>query len=234
MSALRKYLKQPEPDRRVATVAVMHGPHLLMGMRRDNGKWTTPGGHADNGEDLHSAAVRELEEESGIVADHSQLEPLAYPKIVSNEKGETVEVQPFAHHVEARPSLTGSDDPDAEIKRWKWVDISGGLPDDIRKNLHVPFERNALCQALGLTDKEGVMENCGPLGKYMKKKGMNEKNYADQEMAEAAHEAPSDDDFETVDTMHDPLEDHEDRESKMASSSLAKYQKLKMGKIAKG
>ncbi len=159
------------PARRVATVAVMHGPHLLMGKRRDNGKWTTPGGHADEGEDLHSAAARELEEESGIKAEHHELHPLAEPKTVTNDKGEKVQVQPFSHHVDDRPDTSMKQDPDAEVHRWTWIDTSRGLPDHIKKNLHVPADRNCLLQSLGLHEEKDV-KKCGALSKYMQSKGM--------------------------------------------------------------
>lgn len=210
MSSLRKFVESKGekwsegPDRRVATVAVMHGSHLLMGLRRDNGKWTTPGGHADDGEDLHSAAVRELEEESGIAADHDALEPLDDPHTVTNDQGETVECQPFVHQVDARPSLSGKDDPDAEIKRWQWVDISRGLPDDIKKNLHVPIARNVLMRCLGLhgENQESDMKHCGNLSKYMQQKGIKD--------IQIGHEKPL--------TDGAPVEDYADEGHKQAKA----------------
>ncbi len=176
MSALAKYTEKKgekladKPDKRVATVAVMHGSHLLMGKRRDNGKWTTPGGHANDGEELHDAAIRELEEESGITCDHHEIEPLAEPKIVTNDKGESVQVQPFCHLVDERPNTSMKEDPDAEVQRWKWVDTAKGLPDDIKKNLHVPIKRNALMKGLGLHSGDKDVKKCSELDRYMKSK----------------------------------------------------------------
>ena len=43
--------------------------HVLLARRADEpekGKWTVPGGHVDKGERFDEAAVRELEEETGI------------------------------------------------------------------------------------------------------------------------------------------------------------------------
>jgi len=39
---------------------------LLLGRRTDNGLWSTPGGHVEEGEEFSEAALRELKEETGI------------------------------------------------------------------------------------------------------------------------------------------------------------------------
>ncbi len=160
MSHLKKYIDGKRakgsdglpdiPDKTVATVAVLHGDHILMGKRRDNGKWTVPGGHANPGESHHEAAARELKEESGIEADHGELRKLGESKTVTNDKGEKVEVVPFAFKPKDRPKTSMTDDPDAEVHRWKWVDCKDGLPDDIKSKLHIPANRHVLFQRIGL------------------------------------------------------------------------------------
>lgn len=159
MSALKKYLAKNDtegrfkgalPDKRLATVAVMHGKHVLMGKRRDNGRWTTPGGHAEDDEPFHLAAVRELEEESGIKAHHSDLTQLGPSKTVKTDDGKTIEVQPYKYRPRGRPATSMKEDPDAEVTRWTWVDCSKGLPKHVRDNLHVPMHKNALLPRLGL------------------------------------------------------------------------------------
>src|SRR3989304_3613730 len=55
-------------DGEVASIAVMNGDLLLMGKRRDNKRWTLPGGHLNPGESPHDGGLRELFEESGIQA----------------------------------------------------------------------------------------------------------------------------------------------------------------------
>lgn len=40
---------------------------FLLGQRSDSGQWATPGGHVEEGESFEQAALRELQEESGIV-----------------------------------------------------------------------------------------------------------------------------------------------------------------------
>ncbi len=194
MSALAKYKakhghKPDKPMKRVATVAVMHGERLLMGKRRDNGKYTTPGGHLEAGEDFATGAARELEEESGIKAPKGEIEAISEPKTVTKPDGEKIQVQPFLYVVNEKPETTMTDDPDAEVHRWKWVDIEKGLPADVAKSLHVPLKDNVLTAALGLcAEKDKTMGKCPPhLEKYMKKKG------ASVEEIEKMHSGPLED-----------------------------------------
>jgi 8-oxo-dGTP pyrophosphatase MutT (NUDIX family) len=136
--------------RRVATVAIHHGDHVLMGKRRDNGKWTMPGGHVDPGEDFDDGALREVEEETGIKLDPDHLEQLQDVHKIEDQEGKALHVQPYRVQLSERPSTTMKADPDGEVHRWKWVNVKDGLPDEIADNLHVPAERNVLLQRLGL------------------------------------------------------------------------------------
>lgn len=138
--------------RRVASVAVTHGTHLLMGKRRDNQKWTVPGGHVDPQEDMHAGALRELKEETGIEAD--KLQEISDVKKLTDKEGKPLDVQCFKLSLNEKPSTSMLDDPDGEVYRWQWVDTSGGLPEHISNNLHVPRERNTMMQSLGMVEKE--------------------------------------------------------------------------------
>ncbi|MBQ0987008.1 NUDIX hydrolase [Streptomyces sp. F63] len=53
----------------LSLVALWHGDRLLMVYERDRATWELPGGGIDPGESPREAAVRELAEESGQVAD---------------------------------------------------------------------------------------------------------------------------------------------------------------------
>ncbi len=231
MQALRKYVESKgekwsdAADKRVATVAVMHGDHMLLGKRRDNGKFTVPGGHANDGEHPHAAALRELNEEAGIEPRHGKLEPLGKSKTVTNDKGETVEVHPFKFTVEKRPGTTMREDPDGEVHRWNWVNTSKGIPKDVRENLHVPLDRNVLMERLGhCEEKGGDMKKCGELDKYMKKKGMDPNKRHDPE---EAHENIATDDFTDEQIEDDGIKDKEGPKSKKASKDLDKFQRMK-------
>lgn len=49
-----------------AAVAVIDGESILMVQRADSGKWTLPGGTLDLGESLPDCAIREMQEETGL------------------------------------------------------------------------------------------------------------------------------------------------------------------------
>lgn len=145
--------KAPEGGRRVATIAVMHKNKILMGKRRDNGKWTTPGGHVEDGEDMLTGAKRELMEETGI-GDAEHIEELADVAKVKDREGKPLHVQPFIVKFATRPSTSMLADPDGEIQRWRWIDTTNGLPMEVKSAMHVPLEYNTLMRALNLVPPE--------------------------------------------------------------------------------
>jgi len=141
-------------DKQVATIAVISPGHMLWGKRRDDGKWTTPGGHLHPGESPVDGAVRELAEESGIIVTADKLKPLG---AVTNTKG--VRIHTFRLDVPKMISPTVKRDPDKEIEVWKWVPFeSGRLPAHILSNLHA--QPNAIVAALRLD--RAVMGAGGP------------------------------------------------------------------------
>lgn len=121
--------------KQVATIAVRQGGKLLLGRRRDNGKWTTPGGHLDPGEKPLAGAVRELLEETGLKVKASQLKPLE-----SREVKPGLLVHGFLYEPSGEVKTTMADDPDLEVKRWHFVDPAA-IED---KDLHVPRKNNVL------------------------------------------------------------------------------------------
>lgn len=145
-----------DEGRRVATIALKSGKSILMGKRRDNGKWTVPGGHVDPKETMHEGALRELLEETGIKVD--KLDELTDLHKKQDFEGKPLDVQAFYKEFTDRPATSMKEDPDSEVERWKWVDVTDGLPSDIAGNLHVPPERNILMSALGLVSKSQDIE----------------------------------------------------------------------------
>ena len=57
---------KPNSIKPAAAVAIVKDKKILLLKRRDNGKWTMPGGTLEFGENLASCAIREVMEESGL------------------------------------------------------------------------------------------------------------------------------------------------------------------------
>ena len=130
----KSFLKLAEALRKeVSTVAVLKDGKMLMGKRRDNDKYTAPGGHLDNGEDKLDGAVRELYEESGIKADKKDLK---FIRTITNKENGYI-VHGYEYHPKGDVTTSMKNDPDGEVYRWHFMD-----PDKIDdKDLHVPREK---------------------------------------------------------------------------------------------
>lgn len=133
----------------VVGIAVVALGDLLMGKRRDNGKWCCPGGHVELGEEPYEAALRELKEETGIETWH--LYPLGV-KTVTTPTGKKVTVHAFRTDL-ARAIPTSRLDPDEEFGEFKWVEafLYGYDPVELQPEmLHNP--QDVVLQCLGLQD----------------------------------------------------------------------------------
>ena len=96
--------------------------YLLMIERQDGHGWAVPGGHVESGETAMHAAVRELEEETGLVtrlecetADISEM-PVRYvpdPRASDEAWAVTTPVHIDLGGCAALPSVRGADDADA-------------------------------------------------------------------------------------------------------------------------
>lgn len=134
---------------RVSLVAVFRDGKLLLGKRRDNGKWTMPGGHLDEGEDPTKGALRELLEETGLKPDKMW-------RLDERQLGRTTIFTYRADCAEGSP--TSENDPDEECLFWRWVDVSDGVPADIAENAHGPedSDKNVLLDVFGMKKSERV------------------------------------------------------------------------------
>ena len=127
----RSLVKNAEELRKeVSTVAVMHNGKMLMGKRRDNGKWTAPGGHLEKGEKPLDGAVRELYEESGIEADPKDLK---FIRTIKNPENGYV-VHGYRYDIDEKAATSMKQDPDGEVYRWYYKNTKD-IPDS---ELHVP------------------------------------------------------------------------------------------------
>ena len=120
----------------VSSIVVMDGTRTLMGQRKDNQKWTTPGGHLEDGEDPSEGMARELFEESGIKLSPSELQHLVDKKIVTPD-GKKLIIHAYKYDWGGEKP-TVKNDPDKEVKRWEWIETKNGLPENILENLHSP------------------------------------------------------------------------------------------------
>lgn len=136
----------------VASIAVFDGAgDMLWGRRRDNGRWTLPGGHLEDGEGAYDGAVRELKEETGLQTEEI-LESLGADVVESRDRKIRVHAYQVTFHDEEKPRVTTEEDPDNECSEWRWVNVSDGLPKEIGDNLHSP--RNVTLRLLGMQDWE--------------------------------------------------------------------------------
>ena len=116
---LRKSMPHKDGKFHASMVAVFVGPEMLFIRRDDSGLLTRPGGHAEPGEDALSAAVRELNEEVGIVASPNQLKFVG-SKETPRDTGGTTVVSVFKLDLPSKPELDYSKDPDQEASSCVW------------------------------------------------------------------------------------------------------------------
>jgi 8-oxo-dGTP pyrophosphatase MutT (NUDIX family) len=112
--------------------------HAAVIARRNRGgklEWCLPKGHLESGETPTTAAVREIEEETGIRGQVIQhLGSIDYWFI-----GEKQRIHKVVHHylLSAQDgSLTSENDPDGEVEDAAWVPL-----DRLRERLAYPNER---------------------------------------------------------------------------------------------
>jgi 8-oxo-dGTP pyrophosphatase MutT (NUDIX family) len=129
-----------------------------MGKRRDNQKFTNPGGHLNPGEDPVKGAVREVKEETGLELDPHLFKHLE-TRIVTKKDGGKIEVHGFRVDLRHKPSTSMKQDPDGEVFRWQWIKTDSDLG-HISENLHVPLKDNVLLTHI-LKDK--------PMRKHVKR-----------------------------------------------------------------
>lgn len=147
---------------KVASIAVVHprDGSILYIHRKDNKKWTLPGGSFEEGENPLEAAKRELWEETGIKA--TSLTKLGVG-IVTGKHGD-YEVHAFKYEPKKKPEISFKNDPDEEADSECWFggdsdsDYASGLP---TVNVHVPNDKNVTLILLGefeASDKVKITE----------------------------------------------------------------------------
>jgi 8-oxo-dGTP pyrophosphatase MutT (NUDIX family) len=138
--------KRRRNEIQVASIAAFNPEgKLLFGKRRDNGKYTLPGGHIMADEHPLKGAVRELLEETDLVPEGMH----ELGSDVIEKRGRWLRIHCYAASVVGEPSA--DNDPDEEIVEFKWVDPEK-IPADILDNLH--SKKNVTLELLGIQEHE--------------------------------------------------------------------------------
>ena len=111
---------------------------ILLGKRKDNNKWTLPGGHIESNETSAEAIVRETKEETGL--DIDSFTPIQMPH---NDH-----IKCYSAFYSGQQTPTGKADPDQEVSKWMWVDVRQGVPKNIYNNLHGPADDTNIVKQL--------------------------------------------------------------------------------------
>jgi ADP-ribose pyrophosphatase YjhB (NUDIX family) len=130
--ARRDYFYDPEAPipnsiRPAAAVALFDSAgNILLLRRRDNDKWTMPGGTLDFGESLTDCAIREVREETGLqIRITSLIGTYTDPHIlIAYSDGEVRQEFTFVYAAEIESGELKIDD---ESKEAAWVALSTGI-----------------------------------------------------------------------------------------------------------
>ena len=117
-----------------ADTVVLRGDTVLLIQRKDEphqGCWALPGGYVDQGETSRAAAARELEEETGILADPAELTQIgAYDAVDRDSRDRVVTVAYLLEVVSGQQAVAGDDA--AAAGWWSLDDLPELVADAIR------------------------------------------------------------------------------------------------------
>lgn len=126
-------------------VFVVKGNQLLLGKRKNvygDGDWGLPGGHMEPYETMEETAARELEEETGLIANEFE-----FTNLVNDAGRSSVEDEGHNHYLQVGFIAKGSEgevslrEPD-RCHEWKWFSMDE-LPKNIFKS-HIQQIENFL------------------------------------------------------------------------------------------
>lgn len=122
------------------TAVVIDGPDVLLVRRADSGAWTPVTGIIDPGEEPAVAAVREVEEEAGVIAVPERLawvrvtEPVVYPN------GDEARYLDLVFRLAYRSGDAHPADGENSEARWFPLDALPPMSDDMRSRIAAAVE----------------------------------------------------------------------------------------------
>ena len=132
-------------------VILMRSGYVLLGKRKNahgEGTWSFPGGHIEFGESLVDCAIREMEEETGLLPHNYNFVELTKPfaatnDIFSKENKHYITLYLRASHISGIPEVM---EPN-KCEKWEWfgwnklADLDLFTPvANLRKERYNPFE----------------------------------------------------------------------------------------------
>jgi 8-oxo-dGTP pyrophosphatase MutT (NUDIX family) len=131
---------------------------VLLGRRADTGNWGLPGGIIDPGEEPADAAVREIYEETGVIAVPESLVAVSVSGVVTYPNGDVVQYLEVLFRCRATAGTARVNDSESVEVGWHALD---NLPDLDARTLR------RVSQATAATDRaayafSGVTEVLGP------------------------------------------------------------------------
>lgn len=112
-------------------------------------RWQLPKGIIDPGETIEEAALREVREESGIVAELvSPIETIEY-WFVADRDGERIKYHKFVHFFLMQYKSGDIADHDHEVDEARWVEIETAL-----EMLEFKSERDVVTKAAAMSDAD--------------------------------------------------------------------------------
>ncbi|MBD0860818.1 NUDIX domain-containing protein [Gordonia sp. zg691] len=128
----------------VSVVVLDDAGRLLLTRRVDNGQWAVVSGVLEPGEEPARAALREVREETSIIAEIDRLTSIDVTPLITYPNGDRtryLDVCFLAHHVEGEPHA--ADDENSDVAWFAADDLPADLTDTSRLRIEKALSGDA-------------------------------------------------------------------------------------------